>query len=483
MLAAKVRLASLSTMNAEDAYFFRHALVREAAYSLQMPSERALLHEAAVHALRAALPDELLSAHAGELADHADAALAADPRPDHPLLPLRLEFLHRAMIYSREQFRAREGLSYALRYLALVEPPYDDAAWSVIAEGTLRAVDVGAHDMVESLVKLAESWHAAEPNERKFQSCRHNYAMWLISANRLDEAEEFFRERLQRSLASSHERASAAMNLANIMGKRPRRDPDQCRALDQEALQLALAAGSHVVAVAAWNSLATEDYKAGRTDQAERYYLQGLEAAQAHGLQDWELTTRSNYGAMLSTLGRFDDAAAIFTGVIEAAREQGRRPQLASALTNLATLHMQTGRLEEAAKLLLECMDICLETDQRRSHCIALGNLGTVRLLEGRDAEARTLLQDAMAAALALDNPRVLAHWQCQTALLELKCGNLEAARACWAAGVESFRTARSTADYESVVRKHNEFTAKHGLPSLVERAGESAGGSGTLTT
>src|SRR5690606_19665926 len=64
MLAARVRLASESAMNAEDAYFFRHALVREAAYSLQMPSERALLHEAAVHALRAALPDELLYAHA-----------------------------------------------------------------------------------------------------------------------------------------------------------------------------------------------------------------------------------------------------------------------------------------------------------------------------------------------------------------------------------------------------------------------------------
>jgi tetratricopeptide (TPR) repeat protein len=469
-------------MNAEDAYFFRHALVREAAYSLQMPSERALLHEAAVHALRAALPDELLYAHSGELADHADAALAADPRPDHPLLPLRLKFLYRAVRHAKSCFRVREGLGYALRYLSCVAPPYNDASWMVIREGILQAVESGRHDVVERLVKLAESWHAAEPNLSEFQSCRYIYAMWLITVNRLDEAEVIYRERLELPEASDVDRATSKMNLSLIMSLRPGHRPEELDAIEEEALEIALRAGVHHVAVSAFNNVATRDYEAGRTDQAELSYRQGVEFAQAHGLQDWESTIRSNYGAMLSTLGRLDDAAAMFNGVIEATRQQGRRSQLASALTNLATLHMQTGRLEEAAKLLLECMEICLETDQRRSHCIALGNLGTVRLLEGRDAEARTLLQDAMAAALALDNPRVLAHWQCQTALLELKCGNLEAARACWAAGVESFRTARSTADYESVVRKHNEFTAKHGLPSLVERAGESAGGSGTLT-
>lgn len=469
-------------MNAEDAYFFRHALVREAAYSLQLPSERALLHEAAVHAFREILPEELQAAHAGELADHADAALAADSRPDHPLLPLRQSFLYSAVRYAKGRFRAREGLEYALRYLERVAPPYDDAAWGVIGEGILQAVESGRQDVVERLTKLAESWHAAEPNVSKFQSCRYTYAMWLITDNRLDEAEAIYRERLESPHSSDVDRASAKMNLSLIMSLRPGYRPEECHAIEEEALEIALRVGAYHVAASALNNTATRNYEAGRTDQAEVSYRQGVEFAQAHGLRNWESTIRSNYGGMLSTLGRLDDAAAMFHGVIEATREQGRRSQLASALTNLATVHIQTGRLEDAAKLLLECLDICLEIDQRRSHCIALGNLGTVRLQQGREAEARTLLQDATAAAIAMDARRVLAHWQCQTALLELKCGNLEAAQSCWDAGLESFRVSGATADYASILRCHNDFTAKHGLPSLAERAGESAGGSGTLT-
>lgn len=41
-------------MNAEDAYLFRHALMRDAAYQMQMPGDRAKLHELAVYLIEAA---------------------------------------------------------------------------------------------------------------------------------------------------------------------------------------------------------------------------------------------------------------------------------------------------------------------------------------------------------------------------------------------------------------------------------------------
>ena len=40
-------------MHAERAYLFRHALMREAAYQLQLPGDRARLHELAADALEA----------------------------------------------------------------------------------------------------------------------------------------------------------------------------------------------------------------------------------------------------------------------------------------------------------------------------------------------------------------------------------------------------------------------------------------------
>ena len=40
-------------LSAEDAYLFRHAIIRDAAYQLQLPSQRARLHGLAVECLEA----------------------------------------------------------------------------------------------------------------------------------------------------------------------------------------------------------------------------------------------------------------------------------------------------------------------------------------------------------------------------------------------------------------------------------------------
>ena len=81
-------------MNAESAYLFRHALLRDAAYQLQLPGDRALLHGLAfelIEALAGGRPPEPApldadeerpfaphptDAVAHELADHARSALS-----------------------------------------------------------------------------------------------------------------------------------------------------------------------------------------------------------------------------------------------------------------------------------------------------------------------------------------------------------------------------------------------------------------------
>lgn len=60
-------------VSAESAYLFRHAVVRDAAYELQLPSERAVLHGLALDILEA-LPGLNLTAVGLELARHARAA-------------------------------------------------------------------------------------------------------------------------------------------------------------------------------------------------------------------------------------------------------------------------------------------------------------------------------------------------------------------------------------------------------------------------
>lgn len=62
-------------LHAEQAYLFRHAVLRQAAYQLQPPLQRARVHELALEILEN-LPGLNLRATALELADHAENAMA-----------------------------------------------------------------------------------------------------------------------------------------------------------------------------------------------------------------------------------------------------------------------------------------------------------------------------------------------------------------------------------------------------------------------
>ena len=64
-------------MSAEVDYLFRHAVLRDAAYQLQLPIERARLHAAAFAALAAATP-AAPGPMAEDLADHARLGAPAD---------------------------------------------------------------------------------------------------------------------------------------------------------------------------------------------------------------------------------------------------------------------------------------------------------------------------------------------------------------------------------------------------------------------
>ncbi|MCC6741709.1 MAG: hypothetical protein IT452_21905, partial [Planctomycetia bacterium] len=114
-------------MNAETAYVFRHALLREAARQLQMPGDRARLHAVAFGIVeemaggppgeRPALDrDEEVSpdarpadAWAAELAEHAAQALHAPQADQSRFAAARREYLRRAAEHAQRQFRWRDA--------------------------------------------------------------------------------------------------------------------------------------------------------------------------------------------------------------------------------------------------------------------------------------------------------------------------------------------------------------------------------------
>ncbi|MEZ4594850.1 MAG: AAA family ATPase, partial [Chloroflexota bacterium] len=96
-------------------YLFRHALVRDAAYKMQLRARRQALHKLAVEALETLYAHDLATRF-GELAYHAEQANLTDKAR---------RYLHQAGDAAREAYQNNEALDYYGRSLTLT-PPEDD---------------------------------------------------------------------------------------------------------------------------------------------------------------------------------------------------------------------------------------------------------------------------------------------------------------------------------------------------------------------
>src|SRR5688500_9977431 len=108
--------------SAEDAYVFRHALMRAAAYELQPVSERAGLHELAATLTEAAFSGAALDTVSGEIAGHLRLAREHADRPG--MLEREREFTRRAAEHNERQYLHADALR-CWRRLAEIDPSAD----------------------------------------------------------------------------------------------------------------------------------------------------------------------------------------------------------------------------------------------------------------------------------------------------------------------------------------------------------------------
>lgn len=128
-------------MDAEIAYVFRHALVREAAYELQPPGDRAVLHALVIEIVEAALAsdDPLLDAWALELADHARAAQAFRRTANLALLKALADkevgYLVRAQKYALAEYDNGVAVALGTRIADHAAASYDDRFSALVQAG------------------------------------------------------------------------------------------------------------------------------------------------------------------------------------------------------------------------------------------------------------------------------------------------------------------------------------------------------------
>jgi tetratricopeptide (TPR) repeat protein len=343
----------------EQAYLFHHVLARDAAYELQLPNERAQLHQLAFelieHAFGGRAPEpppvtylrssgyelHAVDAVAGELANHLRAGGETDSSKDLLRLYLRRAGEHAERVYHNED---------AVR------------TW-------------------RELAKLSSA------NDRAVIMIRVGDLVFLLG--RMDEAERAYRDALEiaRELDDTELVGAALDHVAVVC--RDRGQYDLARKTVEEALELHKRNGNQSAEAGTLGTLASlqhsmKDYT-GTKDTFER----ALALARASGSTHLESVLLANIGLAYLSMDESTKAEELFEQSLQFNRNRGERLQEGIVLSNLARLYHLTDRAAQGAIAYRDAIEIHREVGNRRFEGMTLCDLALCQLDLAQVDEAR----------------------------------------------------------------------------------------------
>ena len=315
-------------MSAEDYYFFKHAIVRDAAYALQLPSERSARHAHAADVLEAELSPDELESHLLELAEHAGFAAETDPTYD----TRRLDYLVRATKWAGEAYRYAE-------------------------------LEVAATGVIE---------HPASTSQQKAEA-RNSLATGYRIQGRFDEAETV----LSDGLGAAHGFGPGIKaKLLSALGAVELRKRELDSALEYmgQAVTCAEKAGDGTILVRAIANLALIQFEAGEAASRDTLARAG-EIAKASGDAKVNALVLSHTGRMLHHAADFAAAEKAYREAIDASRIVGDRAGEAVALSNLAEL-LRVTDAPGVGEAMTDALKLAREVGDRHLEMNTVGNYG-----------------------------------------------------------------------------------------------------------
>lgn len=432
-------------MHAEQAYLFRHTLLRDAAYQLQLPADRARLHALALEVMEGVLTPAALDACAEELAQH--AARAQFDAPSASLQARELGYLKRAAEHARARYRNDD-------FIRLFDAVADHAACPRAERAEARrqcgemAVALGrvllANQRLDEALALAAECGAELRGDVLITQAILHRAQGRMEQARvaLSEATSIFE-----AMKNRRRLGQALGNLANIelaCGNHGRAEEHYSR-----ALALLEEEGHEGLANMQLANLALLFQETGRFAEAEARYKQALETLVRRGDRRREAPILGNFGTLCQKMGRLDEAERTFVRAIEISREVGNRRVEGVNLTMLGGLEREQGRVEQARRMHEQALAIHRETGNRVYEGVALGCLAEIAA-ETDAPEACRLFEQAVAIHRATNNRRSLGSDLAKFATLLMRQGEGAQAQQVWS---EAEAVLRAVGNQEELAR------------------------------
>ncbi|MCA8911605.1 MAG: tetratricopeptide repeat protein [Planctomycetes bacterium] len=406
--------------SAEQLYEFRHAMVREAAYQMQLPSERAALHDATFEYLHATLDDADRTVHAQELLSHIRGA------GDEALATYELVYLRRAARRAQYTFQ-------------------DAAACDLLEE-------VRSHHLCDLETSLRAS---------------QELGGLLLRLGRPEDAVTVLRDALNRAHREAPKQVGQLLAALAGVYMESGQAVRAKELFEQAVAKLREAGDERQLGIALTNRAILLRHLGDAVD-VEALLNEALDVHRRTGNLRFEALTLMALGGSRRALD--DDASAerCYAEALRVFRDTGDRPHEAQALGNLANVFLMTERLDAAQDAYLRALRVMRELGHRRSEAILLGNIGQLLQRTGRLGASLRAGHDSVAMLEQLNDLMLLP------AFRAMHAGTLAAVGEFEQAETQLARAETELGNAESV------SALDHTLPEIIRfRLAQAAGGYG----
>lgn len=339
----------------EIRYIFRHTLMRDVAYELQLLARRQVLHQLAITALETVYAPDL-AAHYHQLAYHAEHGRDADKQR----LYYRL---------AGEAAQATYANETAVHYYTLLLPLLPEPEQSPI------------HRQLGHLAEMAGQWEQAKTHYQQAVSKVQGYQetdMALAQADLGDLLAEqgdyqFAHHWLQQALAT-FSRVQEARGISNTLYQ-----------------------------------LGEILWRQGHYQEAQSHFERSLEVSRAAGEQKQIASSLSGLGIVAEMQGDYPRSMALYEESLAVQRQIGHKYGISVMLNNLGIAAKNIGDYGRARALLAESLAIKQEIGNRAGVAITLNNLGEIALLQEDVVIAERYFQESLTLKQQTGNKRGMA--------------------------------------------------------------------------
>lgn len=377
----------------EPRYLFRHALVRDAAYKMQLRSRRQALHRLVVAALEAAQSDDL-TPYYGELAHHAEQANLTDKAR---------KYLYKAGNVARDVYQNNKALDYYGRSLALTPTHDTQTRYQLLLNqekiyrwlGKSADQEVALGTLAELAYELSDKRKQAEVLLRQARHAEQkgNYTACIEAAR--ESVALALEVNHQQSIANAHYQLGTAHHWLGNTTRAEKRLVS--------ALKIYRAIGDRAGEANALFDLGQIALKQGDYKRATTMQQNVLLIARALNDKHKEAFTVNSMGLLAGHQHEYQQAQTHFESALALYEEIGNRRGVGVVLNNLGTIAHMLGQYDKAKQYYERSLSLRRETGERQGEMINLNNLGEVYAKQRHFNKARAYFERCLALERELD--------------------------------------------------------------------------------